>query len=201
MSPREGLTGGAEDADAGASERDLVERARARDTEAFRALVDRHRDRAHGLALRMMRSPDDAEEVAQDAFVRAWLALPSFRADSSFATWLHRIVARRALDRLAALRRRRERETGIDDRTMAAIPDPASGAEVRDARARRLEKLVSELPDMQRAVIGLFYDGDASVENVAEALGLPTGTVKTHLSRARLALRRAWTRCEGDTTP
>src|SRR5438093_275851 len=73
------------------AERDLVDRARARDTHAFRLLVERHRDRAYSLALRMLRSPVDAEEVTQDAFVRAWAALPRFRGEASFGTWLHRI--------------------------------------------------------------------------------------------------------------
>ena len=77
---------------------ELVARARARDTEAFRALVDRHRDRAYTLALRMLRSPGDAEEVTQDALVRAWTALPQFRGESSFGTWLHRIVVNAAGD-------------------------------------------------------------------------------------------------------
>ena len=83
----------------------LVERARAGQEDAFRALVDRYRDRAYGLALRITRSPQEAEDAAQEAFVRAWNALPGFRSDASFGTWLYRIVARRALDRAMAARR------------------------------------------------------------------------------------------------
>src|SRR5436190_3223842 len=95
-------------------ERALLDRARAGDQVAFRDLVDAHRDRAYGLALRIVRVSSDAEEVAQDAFVRAWLALPRFRGDASFSTWLYRIVARRAFDRAEVLKRRRHRETDAE---------------------------------------------------------------------------------------
>src|SRR6185295_5097350 len=91
-------------------ERRLIARAQAGDTGAFRELVDRHRGRAYTLALRILRSASDAEEVAQDAFVRVWTALPGFRGESSFATWLYRIVARRAFDRAQVLKNRRTRE-------------------------------------------------------------------------------------------
>ena len=69
-----------------ADERRLIARAQAGDTAAFRTLVERHQGRAHALALRILRSPSDAEEVAQDAFVRVWTALPGFRGESTFAT-------------------------------------------------------------------------------------------------------------------
>lgn len=173
-----------------AHEARLVARAAARDQEAFRELVALHRDRAYGLALRMVRSPADAEEVAQDAFVRAWTALPGFRAEARFGTWLHRIVVRRALDRVAALRRRAAREA--DPETAA---EPATQEPPRDEQAvlrLRLERLMETLTDAQRSTVALYYHEDRSVEEIAETLGLPTGTVKTHLSRARAALRAAW---------
>jgi RNA polymerase sigma-70 factor (ECF subfamily) len=177
-----------------AAKRALVERARARDAAAFRALVDRHRDRAFGLALRITRSAPDAEEVAQDAFVRAWFALPEFRGESSFSTWLHRIVARRALDRAATLARRRGREAPGEE--AAAVADPSGRDAAEQARARRLERLIAELPESQRAAVTLFYHEGRSVEQVAATLGIPTGTVKTHLSRARAALRTEWLKQE-----
>jgi RNA polymerase sigma-70 factor (ECF subfamily) len=172
---------------------ELVARARARDTGAVRLLVERHQDRAYGLALRMLRSPEDAREVAQDAFVKAWLALPGFRGESSFGTWLHRIVARRAIDRAAVLRRRRGRETGVEAaETLAAAPPGTIDA----ASALRLERLIANLGEAQRAVVTLFYYEGRSVEQVADMLGMPAGTVKTHLSRARAGLRGAWLREE-----
>lgn len=176
------------------AESQLLERARAGQEDAFRVLVERHRDRAYGLALRITRSPADAEDAAQEAFVRAWLALPRFRGDASFGTWLHRIVARRALDRSMATRRREARETGLE--AAERVPDVA-GHERDTLLARRLERLMERLSAPQRAVVALFYQEDQSVEHIASALELPENTVKTHLSRARAALREAWLAEEG----
>jgi RNA polymerase sigma-70 factor (ECF subfamily) len=173
--------------------RSLVERARGGDQAAFRELVVLHQDRAYGLALRITRSPADAEEVAQDAFVRAWLALARFRGESSFATWLHRIVARRALDRLSEMKARRGREVEVEE--VASLPDPAvavPGDLAAATRGRRLERLVMKLPAAQRMAVTLYYYEDRSVEQAAAILEMPENTVKTHLARARAALRAAW---------
>jgi RNA polymerase sigma-70 factor (ECF subfamily) len=170
---------------------ELVRRARAGDAEAFRSLVDRHADRALALARRILRSPSDAEEVAQDAFVRAWRALPRFRGDSAFSSWLYRIVARQAFDRSAVLKSRRSREAGIEG--VEDLPAGSGGADDEAlGRARQLERLVAALPETQRIVVTLFYFQDRSVEEVAGTLRMPENTVKTHLNRARAALRAAW---------
>lgn len=176
-------------------ERELVARARDRDEEAFRVLVDLHRDRALGLALRITRSRADAEDVAQEAFARAWSALPRFRGESAFGTWLHRIVARRALDRAETLRVRRGREAVLDDAERAEAPEPAVARD--PLLAARLERLMAELTPPQRAVLTLFYGHDHAVEDIAVSLGMPENTVKTHLARARAALREAWQRGGG----
>ncbi len=175
--------------------RSLLERSRGGDQSAFRELVVLHQDQAYGLALRITRSSADAEEVAQDAFLRAWLALARFRGESSFGTWLYRIVARRAFARLERLRPRRGREGGGEEaaaraaRAVARAESPEAAAQ-----ARRLERMVSALPAAQRAAVTLYYYEDRSVEQVAAILGMPENTVKTHLSRARAALRAAWPR-------
>src|ERR1041385_6411350 len=78
-----------------------VARARAGDEAAYQALVEAHQDRVYGVAVRIVGRPEDAEEVAQDAFLRAWRALPEFRGESAFGTWLHRITSRLAIDRRA----------------------------------------------------------------------------------------------------
>jgi RNA polymerase sigma-70 factor, ECF subfamily len=179
--------------------RSLLERSRGGDQAAFRELVVLHQDQAYGLALRITRSPADAEEVAQDAFLRAWLALARFRGESSFGTWLYRIVARRALDRVERIQSRRGREVGGEEAvSLAEMTAAPVGAEEHEAaaRARRLERMVSALPAAQRAAVTLYYYEDRSVEQVAEILGMPENTVKTHLSRARAALRVAWQREE-----
>lgn len=177
-----------------ADERRRIARAQAGDTRAFRELVEQHQARAYTLALRILRSTPDAEEVAQDAFVRAWTALPGFRGESSFGTWLYRIVARRAFDRAQVLKHRRARER-LDEQ----VPERASPATDQDAlRAAKLERLLMTLSPAQRAAVTMYYFEGRSVEQVANVLGMPENTVKTHLLRARAALRAAWTHELGD---
>ena len=176
-----------------AEERALVERARRRDVGAFRALVVRHQDRVYAVALRITRSPGDAADVAQESFLKAWQALPGFRGEAGFGTWLHQVVARRALDRAEALSGRRSREVALE----AAAEESAELPPQRDRPlAARLERLLSRLSPAQRAVVSLFYLEEHSVEGVAAALEMPGNTVKTHLYRARAALREAWLREE-----
>jgi len=175
-----------------ADERALVRRSAEGDAAAFRVLVDLHRDRAYGLALRLLRSESDAEEVAQDAFVRAWRAIGEFRGDASFSTWLYRIVWRRALDRAAVLKTRREREVALSPEVEEGAP-VAPTIEAREGvDPDRFERMVASLSEAQRAVVTLFYYEDQSVTEVGRALDMPEGTVKTHLSRARAALRRRY---------
>src|SRR5439155_5814567 len=125
---------------------------------AYRTLVERHRDRAYGLALRILRSAPDAEEVAQDAFVRAWLGLRDYRGDAAFATWLHRIVARRALDRAAILRGRRAREESLEQGEAGRGAGAASVSGVAPSlEARRIVWLMETLVDEQRGVVSRVY--------------------------------------------
>ncbi|HZI89373.1 MAG TPA: RNA polymerase sigma factor, partial [Candidatus Polarisedimenticolia bacterium] len=132
-----------------------------------------------------------AEEAAQDAFLRAWRALPRFRGECAFSTWLHRIVVRRSLDRQEVLRSRRAREAPLDDADPGSLASPATEPEGSPATLK-IERLLGSLSDVQRAVVLLYYYEDRSVEEVSRALDMATGTVKTHLHRARAALRASW---------
>jgi RNA polymerase sigma factor (sigma-70 family) len=177
------------------AENELVQQARAGDENAFRTLMDRHRDHAYGIALRITRSPEDAEDVTQQAFVRAWFALGQFRSESRFGTWLHRIVARRALDRASQMKARQAREDDIDVESLSVSFSGNLGRDV--ILIRRLEQMMRRLTAAQRAVVTLFYWDETPVEEIAGALGMPENTVKTHLSRARATLREAWLKMEG----
>jgi RNA polymerase sigma-70 factor (ECF subfamily) len=195
-----------------AEERTWIARAREGDAEAFRVLVDRHRDRVYGLALRIVGRAEDAEEAAQDAFVRAWRALPEFRGEAAFGTWLHKIVVRLAIERATALRARARRQSATDE-----LPEVAAGAAGRAGGsggdgpgageggdpilATRLERMLSGLGDVQRAAVVLYHLEDRPVLEVADVLGLPESTVKTHLARARAALKTAWERESLRTRP
>jgi RNA polymerase sigma-70 factor (ECF subfamily) len=178
-----------------ADDLELVAQCRGGSQRAFQALVERHHAAAYRVALRIVRSERDAEEVAQDAFVAAWAGIRDFRGDSAFTTWLYRIVVRRALDRAASLRSRRAREAPFADAEPGRVEGIAmvSGVEVAPA-SRRLESLLASLTEAQRTVIALFYYEDQPVREIARILSLPEGTVKTHLARARAALRDGWLR-------
>jgi len=167
----------------------LAERAARGDHKAFGELVMRYQHRVYTLARRLGNSPADAEDAAQDTFLRAWRALSQFRREARFATWLYRIASRRALD--VALKRRSHEtyEFDLDDAPLTSMALQGDDA-IGDAERRDLERLIGALPPIQRAVITLYYYQDRSVRDVATALGIPEGTVKTHLHRARLSLRR-----------
>ena len=174
-----------------AEESEWLQRARDGDPEGFRLLVDRYRDLAYEVALRILRSPEEAEEVTQDSFVRAWRALGGFREEARFSTWLYRIVTRCALDAAQSARRRQERERSAV--AVETLPAPAAPApSVTDSM--RLERILADLSPVRRAVVTLFYLRERTVDEVAEILEMPSGTVKTHLHRARANLRRAWRR-------
>jgi len=168
----------------------LIARAKAGDEAAYEALVEAHQHRVYGLALRIVGRAEDAEEVAQDAFVRAWRALPAFRGEAAFGTWLHRIASRLALDRRARVALRARHEEPVEAPPEVAV-EPAAGP-VEAAGA--LDRLLDNLPAQARAAVVLYYYEDRSVAEVAVALGAPEGTVKTLLSRARATLREAMER-------
>lgn len=178
-----------------AEESAWIRAARGGDSEAFRKLVDRYGDRSFETALRIVRHREEAEEVAQDAFVRAWQALPNFREEARFSTWLYRIVTRRAIDRARAVRQRGQREIASEPDVVERVASPDAG-EPSGSWLRRLNRILGELDPVPAAAVTLFYLRDRSVREVAEILDLPEGTVKTHLHRSRAALRRAWQRDE-----
>jgi RNA polymerase sigma-70 factor (ECF subfamily) len=171
-------------------ERDWIARCRAGDSRAYRALVERYQDRAYALAYRMVRSRSDAEEIAQDAFIRAWRGMAEFRGEASFMTWLYRILVRLALDRSEVLKTRRAREVAVDGGEEPSTTPSDSGL------SRRMDQLLGELPPLQRAALTLFYYEDRPVAEIARMLDLPENTVKTHMSRGRAALREAYERDE-----
>jgi RNA polymerase sigma-70 factor (ECF subfamily) len=170
-------------------EEDAIGRCRAGDARAYRALVERYQDRAYALAYRMVRSRSDAEEIAQDAFVRAWRGIGEYRGDASFMTWLYRILVRLALDRAETLKTRRAREVTVEE------PEEGATATTVDlGLAQRMDRLLGTLPPAQRAALTLFYYEDRPVAEIAQMLDMPENTVKTHMSRGRAALRDAYER-------
>lgn len=169
-----------------ASDADLVTAALAGDHEAFSALVRTHQGVAFRVAWSVVGSRSDAEDVVQDAFVKAWTRLRSFRADAPFRPWILQIVANEARNRLRSHSRRRRRETDVAVPDLAP-DDPAADAVAADRR-RRLHAAVARLEPRDRAVVVCRYLLELTEAETAAVLEIPIGTVKSRLNRARAAL-------------
>ena len=178
------------------NEEQLVGRARSGDIEAFEALVAEYDGRIYNMAYRMLGNPEDARDVTQDAFLKAYSSIGGFRGDASFSTWLYRIAKNVCLDVLRRRSRRTvfslddpmETEEGELDRQLAGeLPDPEDAlldSEVRDA----VKDAILRLPPHHRSIIVLRDIEDLSYEEIAEILEIGLGTVKSRLYRARSAL-------------
>ena len=176
----------------------LIERARAGDLDAYNLLVDRYRDAVYSVALRYMRRTDLADDVTQDAFLRAYDALDTFRNEEGrgFKSWLLRIAANRALD---VLRYERRRPAGSLDAALDAEESSWEPAETMDEHPvalaeqavlrRYLEAALGDLPEDQRLAVILFDVEGYSYEEIAEISGVAVGTVKSRLHRGRGRLR------------
>lgn len=175
------------------SEHAILERVRTGDTRAYGLLIDRHRDGAYTLAVRILGSREEAEETVQDAFLRAYQALGSFRGDSRFGTWLYRIVFNLSMTRVS---RRRPPAQSLDVLTEEGPPSvlDTEGLDVldrmeREEQVRRVDRLMRSLPDSHRIAVELFYLQEQSYEEIASIMDVPLGTVKTYLFRGRARLR------------
>ncbi len=170
---------------------DLVARAQRGDARAFGRLVAETQDGVYNLAYRVLGQAQEAQDAAQDALVRAWRALPQFRGESKFATWLYRITVNTCLNRQRSLRPQLQQVDADDVIDGLADPDadPQANALSREQNAA-IWAAVERLPEKYRLVLTLFYQQELSYQEIAELLSLPLGTVKAHLNRARQALAR-----------
>jgi RNA polymerase sigma factor (sigma-70 family) len=173
----------------------LVARAQSGDRTAFDRLVDESYAMIYATAYRLTGDLELAADAAQDAYVRAYNSLQTFRGSSSFTTWMYRIVVNVSLDALRRRSRAPEPLTFADDdqeRELEVVdtsPDPHAAAETRELQ-RTVARAIQELSEDHRAVLVLFDINGLSYEEIAEVLRVPLGTVKSRLNRARLALRK-----------
>lgn len=170
------------------NERALVDRCRSGDEAAFSELVSRYKDLVYSMVYRLVGGRAQADDLAQEVFLKIHRGLPYFRGDARLSTWIYRIVANVCFE--ARTRRRPEvsLEPANPDRPRLdpGAPDAAFGdLELRD----RLDKAIAQLPDNYRMLIAAHYLKGVQYEALAEALDIPIGTVKTHLYRAKRRLR------------
>lgn len=172
------------------AERRLIAQAREGDEQAARILVDAHKNRLFAFVWRILRDHHESEEICQEAFLRAFSSLESFSAEFRFSTWLFTIAYRLCLNHI----RRRKSLTGeVDFAEMPSDEGDACERLAESEEARRLKNRIWEAVDQlsvqQRAAVILFYREGQSCEAIAQTLGIPMATAKSHLHRARGRLR------------
>lgn len=178
-------------------EHSLIQRAQKGDQDAFAALVNEHQRYVYNLAFRVVRDENEALDLTQETFVRAWTALPNFKGQSQFRTWLYRIVTNLCYNRLPNLRRSLN---DLGDDVMEDLPEadfngPAHELESNETR-RHLHQAIEHLDENYRLLITLRYQNELSYDEIASTLNLPLGTVKTGIFRAKEQLRRSLVQLE-----
>lgn len=180
----------------------LIAQAQQGDQSAFAELVEMHQDFVFNLAFRILQNYEEADDASQEAFVKIWQALPTFRGDSKFTTWAYRIVRNGCLNRLRSIKSNprlvsvetsfEEGDEGETD-ILANLPgdqteEPAWRFDTNERRQLIWDQ-VDTLPVKYREIIALYYGQEMSYEEIAAALEVPVGTVKTHLYRAKAQLK------------
>jgi len=178
-------------------EAEIIRRCKQGDLSAFNELVKRYEKLVYNFAYRLTNNYDDANDIAQEALIRVFSAIKSFRGDASFTTWIYRITTNVFLDERK--RARAHPHTSLDEHVeleessiVRQIEDPAPQplAQIEEKEVGNiLNNAVSSLPEYQRTMVVLYHTEQKSYEEIAEIMNLPIGTVKSRLNRARLALK------------
>lgn len=171
-----------------ADDEELVRACVEGDRRAFDVLVERHQRQVYRLCYRFVGSHEDASELAQDAFVRAYRALPKFERTAKFTTWLHRIAVNVCLNRLAL--RRPAHEPFDENASLAARGEAADAAVLREERAARVRAAIARLPTKQRATLILRAYHELPHEEIAGMLGSSVGAVKANFFHALANLKK-----------
>jgi RNA polymerase sigma-70 factor (ECF subfamily) len=170
---------------------ELIARCQKGDTAAFDELVTATQNNVFNMCFRILGNREDAQDSAQEVFLRVWRGLPAFRAESKFSTWLYRVVVNTCLNRKRQLRG--QLQIVDSEAIWELLPEPAPEPLRRALRSEQNTQLwaaVDSLDAKYRLVIMLFYQEEMTYQEIASLLTLPIGTVKAHLNRARIALAK-----------
>lgn len=174
-----------------AGERELVSRSLAGDERAFRKILERHYTLICSVVRGVAGQRAETEDIVQEVFIKIYRALGDFRGESRLSTWIYRIARNEALN---AMDRRKPQVIPIED--CADLPDAGEGPDAscrRRMSRERLDRFMERLDEKERVAIELRYIGEKSYEEIADIMGIPLGTVKTHIYRAKLSLKRMMT--------
>lgn len=175
----------------------LIRRAQSGDEGAFEQLLLTHQKSVYNLCLRMAKNPDDALDLSQEAFLRAWRALDQYQFDAAFSTWLFRLTSNVCIDFLRKQKRQQHMSLTVTDEDEPgeelAVPDPTPGPEeqtIQNDRRAAVARAMASLPEDWRVVMQLRVVEQLSYEQIAGILDIKVGTVKSRLARARTQLRK-----------
>ena len=179
------------------TEQELVARAKSGDDEAFAQLMRDNETRIYNLTLRMTGNPEDAMDLAQEAFLNAWRGLKFFKGDSAFSTWVYRLASNACIDHLRRKKRRKDIDLPMpvdeEDDSLPDIPDerfrPEQELERQELRQAVADGL-SQLSNEHRQVLVMREINGLSYQEIADVLDLEAGTVKSRIARARISLRK-----------
>lgn len=172
------------------NEEGLLRRIADGERELFGELVLRHQDFIFNVVSKYVRFEEEARDITQEVFLKAYENLEGFRGESKLSSWLYRIAYNLSMN---WSERRAGRETQLDDEAAEAIPEAPSVADElyeRELQLARIAEVLETMPEKYRAVIRLYYFEDRQYQEIADALGLPINTVKVHLLRAKEQLRK-----------
>ena len=163
----------------------LIEKTLKGDTNSFGLLIDRYQNYAFTIAVRIVKNREEAEEVAQDAFVKAYHSLRSYRGEAKFSSWLYRIVYHKALDRIKG-RRNSHHFKIIEEITQDRVEALGNGLDeiLETERNRKVKACIDQLPEVESAIVTMYYFEDLSVKDISEITGLSEDNVKIKLFRS-----------------
>ena len=167
----------------------LIDRTLEGDTNAFGQLVDRYQNFVFTIAIKLLKVTEEAEEVAQDSFIKAYDSLAGFRGDSKFSTWLYRIVYHKSLDRLKSNKRHQTYEI-IEEITEQSQDSIENGLEfmLSTERTEIIKSCIAELPEEDSVIISLYYFEELSVKEISKITDLSEDNIKIRLYRSRKKL-------------
>ncbi len=181
-------------------ELNIVHKAQNGDAAAFGQLVEAYQGQVYRLALHMGLSPADAEEAAQDAFLAAWKGLPRFRGDSRFSTWLYQLTTHAAIDLMRREKKYRN-STDIEDAVLVDSRESPQETVERQEEQETVQAALETLSPQAREILLLRYQAELGYEEIGVVLGLPNGTVKSRINRAKAQLKEILLRQGNFFTP